>query len=82
MVLRGMAIDAYVVMYHNYAGEMVCHMVHSHLEDILDIFNLKEICRNLYLPQWILALVIYEDLLSKWMLQKPSLVLSLLKHVA
>ena len=35
MLLRGMTIDAYIVMYGNNARETVCCLVHSHLKDIL-----------------------------------------------
>ena len=39
MVLGGMAIDAYIVMYHDYARETVCFLVHLHLKDILGDFQ-------------------------------------------
>ena len=35
MVLRGMAIYTYIIVYCNYAGETICGLVHSHLKDIL-----------------------------------------------
>ena len=35
MVLRGMAVDAYIIMYHDNAGQTVSYLVHSHLKDIL-----------------------------------------------
>ena len=35
MFLWGMALAAYIVMYHNNAGEMVCCLIHLHLTDIL-----------------------------------------------
>ena len=38
---RGMAIDAYIIMYHDYARETVCCLVHTHLKDILGYFQTK-----------------------------------------
>ena len=35
MVLGGTAIDAYIIVYCNNAGETVCCLVHLHLKDIL-----------------------------------------------
>ena len=34
MFLRDAAINAYVIMHGNYAGEMVCYLVHAHLKDV------------------------------------------------
>ena len=82
MVLGGTAIDAYIIMYHDNARENVCCLFHSHLKDGLGHFRPKGIYRNLYLPQSVLNVVRYEDFSSKWIPQKPSLVSSLLKHVA
>ena len=39
MVLGGTAIDAYIIMYHDYAGEMLCCLVHLHLKDVLGHFQ-------------------------------------------
>ena len=39
MVLRGTAVDAYIIMNGNYAWEMVCCLVHSHLKGILGNFQ-------------------------------------------
>ena len=35
MLLRGITIDAYIIMYDEYAREIVCCLVHSHLKDVL-----------------------------------------------
>ena len=35
MLLKGMAMYAYIVMYSNNTGETVCCLVHVHLKDIL-----------------------------------------------
>ena len=35
MILGSTAIYTYTIVYHNYAGETVCGLVHSHLKDIL-----------------------------------------------
>ena len=35
MLLRGMAIDAYIIMNGDNARETVCYLVHVHLKDIL-----------------------------------------------
>ena len=35
MVLRGTAIDAYIIVYSNDARETACCLVHSHLKDVL-----------------------------------------------
>ena len=35
MVLRGTAVDAYIIMYWDNARDMVCFLVHSHLKDVL-----------------------------------------------
>ena len=71
-----LAVQPYAhIVYCDYAREMVCSLVHLHLKDI---FRPKCISRNLYLPQWVLNMVKYEDFSLSWMLQKPSL----LKHVA
>ena len=35
MLLRGMTIDAYIIMYGNNAGETVCCLVHLHLKHVL-----------------------------------------------
>ena len=41
MVLRDISVDEYIFMYHDYAREMVCCLVHSHLKDVLGHFHLK-----------------------------------------
>ena len=35
MLLGGMTIYVYIVMYGDYAGEAVCFLVHTHLKDTL-----------------------------------------------
>ena len=35
MLLRYLAIDAYIIVDHNDAGEAFCHLVHAHLKNIL-----------------------------------------------
>ena len=35
MLLRSVAVDAYLIMYGNNAREMVCCLVHVHLKDVL-----------------------------------------------
>ena len=35
MLFWGIAIDTYIIVYHNYAREMVCCLVHLHLKDVL-----------------------------------------------
>ena len=35
IVLRGIIICAYIIMYHDYARETVCGLVHLHQKDIL-----------------------------------------------
>ena len=41
MVLRGTAVDAYIIVYHNNARETVCCLVHSHLKNHLGYFQTK-----------------------------------------
>ena len=41
MLLRGMAIEAYIIMYGNYAREMVCYLVHVHLGDVMGHLHAK-----------------------------------------
>ena len=35
MFLRGVAIDGYIIVNGDNAGEIVCYLVHVHLKDIL-----------------------------------------------
>ena len=39
MVLGGKAVYAYIIVYCNYAGEMVYGLVHSHLKEVLEHFQ-------------------------------------------
>ena len=39
MLLGGMAVYTYIIMNGNYAWDMVCCLVHSHLKDILGHFQ-------------------------------------------
>ena len=41
MVLTGMAVHACIIMYCDYAGEIVCCLVHSYLKDVLEHFQTK-----------------------------------------
>ena len=41
MPLRGMAVYTYIIMYGDYAREMVCCLVHAHLKDILGHLQTK-----------------------------------------
>ena len=34
MLLRHLAIDAYIIVDHDNAGEVICHLVNVHLENI------------------------------------------------
>ena len=41
MLLGGMVTDAYIVMYCDYASEMVCCLVHTHLKDVFGHLQTK-----------------------------------------
>ena len=41
MFLRGTAVDAYIIMHYDYAGETVCCLVHLHLKDMLGHLQAK-----------------------------------------
>ena len=41
MVLRGTAVDAYIIIYCDYAKQKVCCLVHLHLKDVLGHFQTK-----------------------------------------
>ena len=39
MVLRGMAVDEYIIVYHIYARKTVCCLAHLYLKDALGHFQ-------------------------------------------
>ena len=41
MLLGGTAVNTYIIVYHGYAREMVCCLVHLHLKDILGHLQTK-----------------------------------------
>ena len=47
MFLRGMAIDAYIIVNGDNAGETVCYLVHAHLKDVLGLLWAKRHVREL-----------------------------------
>ena len=47
MFLRGVAVDTYVIMYGDNAGEMVCYLDHAHLKDILGHLQTKRHAQEL-----------------------------------
>ena len=61
---------------------MVCCMVHSHLKDILGYLQTEGHMQEMVPAMMHVEVVRYKDFASRWMFQKQSLALSLLKHVA
>ena len=85
MLLWGMAIDAYIIISSCITimlGEMVCCLVHMHLKDILGHPQAKWHIQEPVSATMVLKWLDTKIFSSRWMLQKPSLVSSLLKHVA
>ena len=41
MLLRGMGVDVYIIMYGNSAREAVLYLVHVHFEDVLGYLQSK-----------------------------------------
>ena len=50
MLLWDTAVEACIIMCCNYAGEMVCYLVHSHLREVLGHFQAEWHMQELYLP--------------------------------
>ena len=68
-------------MDHDYAWESIDYLIHAHLEDILRHFESKWHGEVLIASLCVLKAVKYDDGVSTWMLQNPSLASSLEKTV-
>ena len=80
MLVRGMAVYAYIIMDGNYAWEMVYCLVHSHLKDILGHLQ-----SELHMQEPVSAIMLIESgKIQRFLIQvdTPEAILSLLKHVA
>ena len=77
MFFSFLAVDAYVTMYCYYSREAIIDVIHAHLEYIFAQIT----CKGSDSIPCVLNVVRYDNVVSRWMLQKLSLTSNLEKTV-